>query len=337
MINDSIKKLQSQIDKLESKIERFEKSSIDKINTLGFSVWTKNLLNFKVSDRRKFHIATIDNNQKNNLFFQIKTSFYNYSEQMVQFDLYCDNIKIGSEIQTFDNNLCEITVCGTFQNFVSDKIEVYLVANPKNKKRISIITSTLTIWGISQTQTEEYNATQTLDKYFLSYISNNHLYYKIFDKNIEDTEFDFEFKGDYISHSICSNNNNLYLMKIDLDGNLFFEDIQANQEIFITSNTRKVSSCYYQDSIYFAYISNNDCYYGEIKNNVVISNKKLTSLFGKFNSCYLYSNPFINKCYLILNKLDGSNYLLENIPEIFKSDENIIANINLSISIKEGI
>lgn len=337
MINNSINKLQSQISNLESKIKSLEKSSINKINNLGFSVWTKNLLNFNLFDKRKFHIATINNSDKRNLFFQLKTSFNNFSNQKIQFDLYCDNIKIGSETQSFDNQSYEISVSGTFQNVIADKINIYLVVNPKQKKQISIISSILTVWGINQSQNEEYDALETNEKYFLSYISNNYLHYKIFNKNIEESDVDFLSMGEYISHSICKDNNdNLFLFKVDIDGNLFLENIQTKQEILISTNTIKVSSCYLNNSLYFTYISNNDCYFGEILNNVVISNNKITSLHGKFINCYLYSNLFTNKCYLILTKIDGSNYLLESISNDFKSNENIIAEIDLYISTKEG-
>lgn len=337
MINDSINKLQSQISNLESKLEKLEKNSINQINNLGFSVWTKNLLNFNISDKRKFHIATINNIEKRNLFFQLRTSFINFSNQKIQFDLYCDNIKISSETQTFDNQSYEISLNGVYQNLVSDKIDIYLTINPKHKKQLSVISSILTVWGATQDQYEEYDAIESETDYCLSYISNNNLYYKIFNKNTDESEIDFILAGEYISHSICKdNNNNIFLFKVDIDGNLFFENLQTKEEFFISSNTNKVSSSFQNNSIYFCYISNNDCYFGEVLNNVVISNNKITSLHGIFIDCYLYANTFLNKCYIILSKKDGSNYLLESIPENFKAGENIIANIDLHISTKEG-
>jgi len=179
MINDSIKKLQNRISELENKIEKFESSSVNKLNQLGFSVYTKQLLNFKVLNSKKFHIATIENSLKNNLFFQARITFYNHSLQDIQFNLYCNNIKIGSTTKSFENNLCEISIGGTYQDITSDKISVYLSVNPKSNKVTSIISSQLTVWGVTPAKNEEYEALETSNNYFLSYISNGQLFYKL--------------------------------------------------------------------------------------------------------------------------------------------------------------
>ena len=50
----------------------------------------------------------------------------------------------------------------------------------------------------------------------------------------------------------------------------------------------------------------------------------------------MYSETINNKCYLILTKENGSNYLLENISKKLCSSENIVADINLLISTQEG-
>mgnify|MGYP003296502894 CR=1 FL=1 len=50
----------------------------------------------------------------------------------------------------------------------------------------------------------------------------------------------------------------------------------------------------------------------------------------------MYSEDLNNRCYLILSKENGSNYLLENIKENLCSSENIYADINLSITTQEG-
>ncbi len=337
MINDLIKKLQLKISDLENEVEKIKKNSINKINELGFSMYSKKLINFKVLSSRRFKIASIKNHQKNNLFFQAKVSFYNYSSQEIGLSLYSNNIKIGTNTQLFGNDLCEISVNGTYQDLTSDEINIYLNLNPKSKKLISIISAHLTVWGDNNSNNLEYEAVETSNNYFLCYITNNQLFYKLIDKNQVDNEFEFELKGEYLSHSICkTNSDELYLFKIDLNQNLIFENLQNSQELFISNNAQKVSCCYFDNQICFSYLSNGECYYGEIFNNAVISNKKLTSLFGKFSNCYLYSNNNLNKCYLILTKIDGSNYLLENISSNFSSSENICVEIELTISTGEG-
>lgn len=333
MINNSIKDLQLKINRLEKKIDILENKSQSFVNNLGFSVWTNNFLNLNIINQKQFLIKTISKNLNNNLFFQLRIKFLNYSQQEIKFDLLCNNIKIGSENNTFDNNIHEITVSGSYQNILSETIKVELHVNPKNSKQLTLINTTLTVWGIAPSFNEEYDALETESEYLLSYISNNRLYYKTFNKHTNSNDVDFIYLNEAISHSICKDiDDNIFLFYVDLSGNLFFRKFNNSHNYFISTNVNKVCSCIFNNTIYFAYITNDECYYGEILNNIVISNKKVTSIFGKFVNCYLYSDNKNNKCYMILSKENNSNYLLENISNNLCSSENISAEINLNIS-----
>ena len=337
MTNNTLKSLESKISNLEQKIKKLEKQSLEIVENLGFSVWTQNLLNINIINRKQFVVKTIENNSRNHLFFQLKVSFLNYSTQDIKFDLLCDNILIASDSNHYQNNISEITLFGTYQNIISDKIKVELSTKPLSGKQITILSTTLTVWGISTTQNEEYDALETSYKYLLSYISNNRLYYKIFDKQTNSNDVDFIYLNEAKSHSITKDSaDNIYIFRVDCNGNLFFRKSLNSQENFISNNVSKVSSCCFNNKIYFSYISSGDCYYGEIFNNFVISNKKITTIFGIFESSYMYANETYNKCYMILTKKDNSNYLLENISNNLCSSENIYAEINLNISTEVG-
>ena len=330
MINSTIKKLQAKITSIENKLESLEKSTVTQFDNSIFSIYTNNLLNYKVISQRKFLINTLKDKQKNKLFLQLNIKFTNQSNQKIEFNLYCNNMRIGSIQQQFNSDNCETTISGTYQNILSEDLKIQISVSPKNNKPVTILSTTLLIWGISQEYNKEYSAVETDNLFALSYLSNNRLYYKFFEKDTSPSTTDFSFFGESTTHSLCNYNNQIVLFYTDIHSNLFCRNLSNNNEIFITNNVSNVSCCSFKNSIYFAYISDNNCYYGEIFNNSVISNKKITTLFGSFKSCYLHSNN--EKCYMILTKENNANYLLETISTTFNSHENINANVSLEIS-----
>lgn len=327
----TLRQLQRKVTSLENKVVKLQSKSKDMIEGVGFRVYTKNYLNFQTVSNKSFTIKTL-NNPKNALFFQIKVKFYNFSGQNVLFRLFADKVQIASEEQNFQTGIHEIIIYGTYQNAISDKIVLELYVNPRAKKQILVSNTTLTVWGDTSVQSEEYDAVETDEKYVLSYITNDRLYFKNFDKTANSEEVDFTFYEEAISHSICSNGKNVFLFRVDPNGNLFYCDTDDYIEKFITSNVSKISCCFYEEAIIFCYIKEGECYYGEIKNNIVISNKKITTILGTFVDCYLYFNNKNNKCFLVLTKKDNSNYLLENVTAKSSLSENINAEINLEIT-----
>ena len=339
MFFSDIKKLQNKIESLENKVQKLEKKSRDFSSDVGLSIFTKNLLNYQVMDKKRFRIKTIDNNESNSLYFQLKICFFNYLAQDVCFKMYADKIQIASNNDSYANGKYETIISGTFQNFISNKVKIDLQIIPKSGKQLTIIGTTLTVWGLTPKISEEYNAIETSTKYYLSYISNSSLYFKQFDKTFASKvdDFDFSFLDEAISHSLCNANDEVYLFRVNPSGDLFFSKLQNFNEIFISNNVSKVCCCYFNNFIIFSYIKDNECYIGEISNGVVISNNKIKTPFGKYSDCYLYSNTLNNKCYLIITKEDNSNYLLENINSNYSSSENINAEINISLIEQETL
>ena len=331
-IQNSLEKLRLKIIDLEEKINNITSKKEAQSNS-GVYIFQKELLNFKISKTKTVRIKTLDNILKNQIFVQLKLAFYNFSQQDIKFSLLADKIQIAQEIKNCSNGLNEILIFGTYHNQVSDKIQIDVSVTPHQGKQITLFNATLTIWGISTTEYEEYHALETTSDYFLSYISNGRLYYKIFNKNTDAQSINFQYFSDANSHSSCCANDEIYLFRVDPDRNLFFSNFSNINEIFIAKNVSNVACCYYNNSIIFCYITNGDAFYGEIKNNIVISNKQINSLHGKFISCYLYFNNLNSKTYLILTKKDQSNYLLESIANTNSSSENIYAISNLNISI----
>lgn len=327
-----VTKLQKQVNALEEKIQKLQSKSKDMISDIGFTVFTKNFLNLNITNAKKFRIRTITNS-KSSQFYQLKIKFYNFVKQSTSFSLFSDNIRITSDTQTFEQGTNEIILYGTYENLISDKIVIELQVIPKDNKQITITNTTLTIWGNTQEKSEEYQAVETNDSYFLSYISNNRMYYKTFSKSTPPDEVEFEFFESAISHATCVQSNTIYLFRVDEDNNLFYSAYPDFDETILAQNVGTVSCCNANDVIVFCYISNGVCHYGEIKNKIVISNKILELPFNDITDCYLYYSK--NKCYLIITKSSNSNYLLESVSNIFCNFENIKANVALKIETSE--
>lgn len=330
-ISKSIVKLENKVEQLEESLNKLQSKTKDMINDIGFTVYTKNLLNLNIIDNYKFHLRTLDNPNKNSQFYQVKIRFLNYSEQDITFNLFADNLQIANDTQAYNKGINEAVIYGTYSNLISDKIVIELQVKPRANKQLTILNTTMTVWGNSQTNDLEYSASETESKYFISYISNNRLYYKYYNKSQNANDLDFTFYEEAISHSTCTLNENIYLFRVDLDGNLFFSNIDSFNENFICSDVSNISCCANADTIIFCYISQNKCYYGEIKNNVVISNNTLTTPFGLYKACYIYFNSTNSKFYIVVTNNKNNNYLLESISTANSSSENISANITLTI------
>lgn len=334
-IERTIYQLKSKLEHLEENVEKLQSRAKDMITNIGFSVYTKNLLNLNIINPYKFRLRTLENNAKNAQFFQIKIRFLNYHEQDISFNLFADKLQIASDTKSYAKGINECIVFGTYTNLISEKIVIELQVKPRANKQLTILNTTLTVWGDSQETDTEYSATETSTKYFLSYISNQRLYYKFFDKTKNANDFDFNFFEEALSHSSATLSNEVYLFRVDPDGNLFYCTMDDFNEKFICSNVSKVSCCGTNDKLVFCYITKGECRYGEIKNNIVISNNKLTTPFGLYTECYVYFNQTSNKCYIVITKSNNTNYLIESVANANSSSENIAASISLDIEIVE--
>ena len=125
-------------------------------------------------DKKKFRIKTIENNESSSLYFQLKICFFNYLAQDICFKMYADKIQIASNTNSYTNGKYETIISGTFQNFLSNKVKIDLQIIPKSEKQLTVIGTTLTVWGLTPKISEEYNAVETSTKYYLSYIDTEY-------------------------------------------------------------------------------------------------------------------------------------------------------------------
>lgn len=324
-------KLQKRIDSLEDDIRKLQANTKDKISDIGFTVFTNNYLNLNINKSKSVRIKTLQNNSTSQ-YYQLKIRFYNYVEQEISFGLFCNNIQVSTDTQTYSQGFNEISLSGTYYNSTSEKLLVDLHVNPKNNKQITIKITTLTIWGNSQETSKEYQACETTNDYFLTYISNDELYYKIFNKLSSSNDSDFKLFENAISHDTCQINGTIYIFRVDETGNLFYSTYPDFEEVFLAQNVSNVSCCSDDEKLIFCYITNNICHYGEIFNKTVISNKILNTQIPDIANCQVFYGN--NKYFLVLTTSKDKNYLIETIAQSASSNENISASVKLTIEIQ---
>lgn len=331
-MSTTIRELKNKLEEFEDRLINIEKQSKSLDNELGFTISTNNY-NSNIITSKRFRLKQITNS-KSQVFIQAKINIYNFNNQNIKLKLFANNIQIASEELFYEQGVYTLTIFGIYKNNSLDPFYVDLFISPKNNNQINISNITLSVWGVNQEeQTTSYEALETNNYYLLSYNSSNTLHYKIFKKTSNVDDIDFKKLKETSNYSLCNIDDEIFLFRINSSGSLFFSNIENQQEYFITNNVSCVSCCNFNDLIIFSYISNSNCYYGEIQNNVVISNKKITFSDSKFTDCKLYFNKYNQKCYLIITNSNGNNYLLENINETFSSHENINSIINFSAEI----
>lgn len=332
MINKKINDLESKITELENKFDKLKKENLNLSDNFNQSVYSENFLNINTVSKKKFLIKKISVLSNKNLFIQLKLNILNLSPQTIDFELFCDNIRISKHSNKYQNEFYEISLSGNYQTLINKDLKIELIINPKNNKQVKLIQTTLVIWGINQEFNNEYDAITLESKYCLSYISNNVLYYKIFDKSTPHETQEFIKLSQAKSHSLLNYNNTPYMFYIDINNNLFLKNLNTLEDVYIINNASKISTCTNNTNIYFAYIKSGECFYGEIYNQSAISNKKITSIWGTFSDCYLYYDNIKMRVYLILTKENGDNYLLESTLNNLSYNENINSEIILEIS-----
>lgn len=333
----SLKDLINKTEELEKRLNKYEKQSTIYEGENLFSSYSNNNLFTNVTTRKTINL-TETKNSKNQIYFQLQINFSTTSNQDIEFSILVNNIKIITTSQNFNIGSNNIILNGIHQDTVNEKLKIGILVNPKNDNLTVINSTNLLMWGNSINQSlNEYNCIETENDFYLSYLSNNRLYLKIIPKNNIESQDDINFNciSTGISHSLTYDkiSNVVYLFRVDSQGNLFYSNLNLQNEIFIHNNVQQISSCHANNKMIFAFISNKKCYIGEIINNSVFINQ-LNLIKGNFISTFLY---YKDKCYLIITKEDLSNYLLNESNYSFSNRDQLTANISLNISTYEAI
>ena len=323
---------------LEERLDKLNKTVSNSEIDTRFSLFNNNCINATVITQKTITLAKFDNN-KSQMYYSVLVNFYVGSKQEIEFYLLTNNSRIGHLLETFEVGNHTVTISGVYEDKISEKIQAKILVNPKEDKAVLIGSSTLTIWGnLTIKNDNEFNAIETNSNYILSYCSNQRLYLKKINKSNIDSqeESNFEFVLPAKSHALCYDKNNdiCYLLRIDNNDNLFFSDTIDFNEKFVANNVSKCSAIF-NNSLIISFIKSGQCYYSQFENNNLISIKKVNQLSGEFKDCNLFFDNANNKNYLVLTKLDESNYLFESVEKVSSNGESINATISISITTYE--
>ena len=319
MIN-AIKTLLNKTSELEEKINLLSKKTNNINNTNSFICFSKGLINLSFLNSNTMSIAKFETIKNSSLYFQNQIELNIPTKQSVKISLILNDIVIYKSTRELDAGFNQITIMKSYTPLLSEQTELFLKITSENNSMITIITDTLFVWGLSNLNEQtEYQAINIKDKYLFSINTNDNLYYLTCNQN-EEHAFNFEdftFWGNSKSSSFVydSNNNILYLFRVDSDENLFYKNFESNNEVYIDSNVNHVSTAYGNNKLIFCTVKNGKCFIYEINNGNISSPEQLTNINIFATKTYLNFNPYNKKFYIIISDKNESNYITESISE----------------------
>lgn len=337
---DPIKTLINKTNELEDFISDFNNSNSETIYQNNFACFSKGLINLSFLNSNKMLIAKFETTQNKPLYFQNQVELNIPTSQTIKITLIINNIAIFRTTRKLEAGYNQFTIMKGYIPLISEQVEMYLQITSEEDSLLTIISNTLLVWGINNIKNNlDYQIIETNENYLLSYLNNNTLYYSYQPKDeivLNAEDFLYHSIAKSYSFSYFKNENNLYLFKVDIDGNLFYVNMNDNNENFIKSNISHVSTYSNSDIILISIVSNNKVYVAEFDTNENISEfKEIESNNFIIVKSYVYFNEFNNKFYIILTDTNNSNYLISNLDNITTESHYINANYSISYSTYE--
>lgn len=338
---DSIKTLINKTNELEDKLNNLSQTQTISSASSGFASFSKNNISLSFSNLDNFLIAEFEVVASKHLYFQNQIELNLPISQNVKISLIVNDIAIYKTTRKVQEGFNQLSIMKSYVPLKSEQVKVYLKIVAEDGTPITIISNNLFVWGLYEKPIQlEYQVIETNDKYLLSYIENNGIYYKFVDKEEDSLNSeDFQYYGSATSYSFVFNKNadELFLFRIDLDGNLFFTEFYENNETYVTSNASHVATATDNNLTVVSYIKNNSCYTFEFDLNRNISNESMVFCYNfEIVKSYIYFNQYNNKFYLILTDANNSNYLTQSVLETKTEHKFINATYSISITTYEG-
>lgn len=335
---DKIKTLLNKTNELEDKINSLSNNQNNFYNTNNFVCFSKGQLNLSFANSNKLLLAEFETIENFPLYFQNQIELNIPTSQTVKISLSINKITFFRSTRNLQAGYNQFTIMKSFTPLKNEQVELYLQITTENNSPITIISNTLLVWGLCNHSNEiQYQVLETNNNFYLSYLNNNTLYFSKIEKMEKELNSeDFSYYSSAIGYSFANikSINKVYLFRIDLNSNLFFTDIEKNNETFIDTNVTQISTCSSDYSIKISIVKNNKCYVFEMSENEIFSNQTLINSNDiLIYKSYLYWNEFNNNFYLILTDKNNSNYLTKSIPE-YQSNNHFI-NAEYSIEFEE--
>lgn len=342
MINE-ITGLISRTEELEKYLEKFEKQQTKNSKKNVCLDFSRNYSNLEVILPKKVLVARVNAEQGSSFFIQAVIDFTLSTSETVEFSLSINDISIYKVKKTLGSGSNQISIMSSFVPVLSEEVEIFVTITPQNQKQLLLSSVTMFVWGdFDITNKCEYEILETSDKYLLTLLYNNIIYYRFADKlNGEYTFSDFSYLAPAIDYSVIydENNDSVVTLRIDENGNLFYSSLLGGSETLLIGGTEKVSASISPESgkILVAVIKNKKCKYFEISGGGEIS--LLNDLkYGnhKITDCYVFYNSHRQKFCVILTAENLSNYYAEEIDETTSAVENISASYSINVSLENS-
>lgn len=330
--------LNNKTDEFEQYLSSFEKfqNKLSKKSTCISCI--RNFSDLEIILPKKILITKLDATENSKIFFQCLLDLNLNSNEDVEFSFIVNDISIYKSKKSLLSGSNQICVMQNYVPLTTEQISVYIEITPVNGKSVFLYMASLFMWGnFEEVSILSYNAIEIYDKYLISIIDNNCLYYTKIDKIKKNINFlDLTYLNEAISHCFIysSKSDITYLFRVDTMGNLFYSDFLLKNEIYITNNVSNVSASISNDDIILvSYIKNNVCYYCEIIDEVVSVHKKISCGNIKIANCYSYYNKFRNTFCIVLTSNKDNNYFIEQVKENDCRTNNLSVNYNISINL----
>lgn len=336
----------NQIKALINKTEELEKSIKfldDELNNSNINKYKNiqcNLLNYSIVSSRKILISSVNLKRNNKVYFDCKITVNILSSQTINFYFIVDNLCLKKVSKNLSSGHHTINIEDSYLSLKNTPVKIELQVINEQEKLIYLESINLLINGIEdEFETYQYNGLISNENLLISILAHKRLF--IGTKSLETSIFSIEnlnFHSWAISHSLAFDPQNriAYLLRVDLDGRLFYSNLNDKNEIYLTSCVQSVSSIYCNNILYVTYIKNKSCYTFEIENGTSSKHKKITNIRKPIINSRLYYNNFINKIYLILTDKNNSNYLLESINTNLTQGETLSSSFEISLTLAGG-
>lgn len=317
-------------------LEKFYQNEV--FNCANFS---KKLVNYKLLEKKTIELAEFDIKKNEALYFTFQLDANLQSAQNVYITIYVGKDKIYYGTRALLSGEDEVLIFADYTPSKSEHVKVSVEITPLLGKLITIRNLILIVSGIQIERPEpQYQIIENNDKYLLSIIKNNSLYYRYISKSISENNlqsFTLYKSAKVHCFAYLKSLNILILLRVDINGKLFICDFTNNNETFVEEGVSFVSADYNDDVIIACYIKKGYCYLIEIRNLALnYSKKRINFAICSLNKCLVHFNKFRQKFYLVLSDKYDSNYLIESEEEDYSQNENIIAEYSVSINTYGG-
>lgn len=320
-MKNEIKKLFNKTNDLEQQIEYLNSKSN---NNNSVSVSKKDFLNFSIIEEKTFDLCSVLINYQTTILINLKLSLYLPYNQNVEFELIINNHSIYKENKncSIGQNNIEFVQSYFSQQIQDADIKIKII--PKSHKQLILQNATITLFGATIDENEnEYRFCKREDDYLISFINDQKLYYKICEMKEQSlSTSDFVYYSSCKSHCFVFDevNKKTYLFRVDKNGNLFYMEFLKSEEKFICGSVDSVFAIYAKNRIFVSFISEYQCYFFEITENIVLNINSINSVYGCKKSFVCYDSNK-DKYYILITSNDNENYLVESINEKFFGSE----------------